>query len=120
MASMGDGPACAPGPASALDHVPYLFRVSASSGSRLFSLVSEGLNEIAMREREREREGEREREEGERERREGERAGSSPGVSHWITCLTCFGFRLSEQLLPRNVKRFRGGLVFKAHRWLYH
>ena len=25
-----------------------------------------------------------------------------------------------EQLLHRNVKRFRGGLVFKAHRWLYH
>ena len=23
------------------------------------------------------------------------------------------------QLLHRNVKRFRGGLVFKAHRWLY-
>ena len=25
-----------------------------------------------------------------------------------------------EQLPHRNVKRFRGGLVFKAHRWLYH
>ena len=25
-----------------------------------------------------------------------------------------------EQLLQRNVKRFRRGLVFKAHRWLYH
>jgi len=24
------------------------------------------------------------------------------------------------QLLSRNVKRFRGGLVFKAHRLLYH
>ena len=24
------------------------------------------------------------------------------------------------QLLHRNVKRFRGGLVFQAHRWLYH
>ena len=24
------------------------------------------------------------------------------------------------QLLHRNVKRFRGGLVFKAHRLLYH
>ena len=23
-------------------------------------------------------------------------------------------------LLPRNVKRFRGGLVFKAHRLVYH
>ena len=27
---------------------------------------------------------------------------------------------LEEQLLRRNVKRFRGGLVFKAHRLLYH
>ena len=27
---------------------------------------------------------------------------------------------LQEQLLSRNVKRFRGGLVFKAHRLLYH
>ena len=26
----------------------------------------------------------------------------------------------SEQLLIRNVERFRGGLVFKAHRLLYH
>jgi len=25
-----------------------------------------------------------------------------------------------EQLFHRNVKRFRGGLVVKAHRWLYH
>jgi len=25
-----------------------------------------------------------------------------------------------EQLLRRNVKRFRGGLIFKAHRRLYH
>jgi len=25
-----------------------------------------------------------------------------------------------EQLLRRNVKRFRGGLVFEAHRLLYH
>ena len=24
------------------------------------------------------------------------------------------------KLLHRNEKRFRGGLVFKAHRWLYH
>jgi len=28
--------------------------------------------------------------------------------------------RKSEQLLRRNVKRFRGGLVFKAHRRVYH
>ena len=27
---------------------------------------------------------------------------------------------IEEQLLGRNVKRFRGGLVFKAHRILYH
>ena len=27
---------------------------------------------------------------------------------------------MREQLLSRNVKRFRGGLVFKAHRLLYH
>jgi len=27
---------------------------------------------------------------------------------------------ISEQLLYRNVQRFRGGLVFKAHRLLYH
>ena len=27
---------------------------------------------------------------------------------------------IEEQLLRRNVKRFRGGLVFKAHRLLYH
>jgi len=26
---------------------------------------------------------------------------------------------IQEQLLRRNVKRFRGGLVFKAHRLLY-
>ena len=25
-----------------------------------------------------------------------------------------------EQLLHRNAKRFRKGLVFKAHRWFYH
>jgi len=27
---------------------------------------------------------------------------------------------IQHQLLHRNVKWFRGGLVFKAHRWLYH
>jgi len=27
---------------------------------------------------------------------------------------------VSEQLLRRNVKRFRGGLVFEAHRLFYH
>jgi len=33
------------------------------------------------------------------------------------------GFRLrraAPHTRSRNVKRFRGGLVFKAHRWLYH
>ena len=29
-------------------------------------------------------------------------------------------FSIQEKLLRRNVKRFRGGLVFKAHRLLYH
>jgi len=29
-------------------------------------------------------------------------------------------FSIEEQLLRRNVKRFRRGLVFKAHRLLYH
>ena len=27
---------------------------------------------------------------------------------------------IEEQLLRRDVKRFRGGLVFKAHRLVYH
>jgi len=30
------------------------------------------------------------------------------------------GISIEEQPLGRNVKRFRGGLVFKAHRLLYH
>ena len=34
--------------------------------------------------------------------------------------LSGFGFRVEEQLLSRNVERFRGGLVFKAHRPFYH
>jgi len=33
----------------------------------------------------------------------------------FVSTSTCAG-----QLLIRNVKRFRGGLVFKAHRLLYH
>ena len=36
------------------------------------------------------------------------------------SCLTADGSRLNRQLLYRNVQRFRGGLVFKAHRLLYH
>ena len=27
---------------------------------------------------------------------------------------------IQELLLSRKVEQFRGGLVFKAHRWLYH
>ena len=34
--------------------------------------------------------------------------------------LACFGVEGLEQLLRRNVQRFRGGLVFKAHRLVYH
>ena len=34
--------------------------------------------------------------------------------------LTFAGLRNEEQLLRRNMKRFRGGLVLKAHRRLYH
>ena len=29
-------------------------------------------------------------------------------------------FSIQEQLLSRNVERFRGGLVFKAHKFSYH
>ena len=36
------------------------------------------------------------------------------------TTLDQVQFSISEQPLGRNVKRFRGGLVFKAHRLLYH
>ena len=28
--------------------------------------------------------------------------------------------RCKEQVLHRNAKRFRGGPMFKAHRWSYH
>ena len=45
---------------------------------------------------------------------------SSTSSSH-STCRQAKGERVNiEQLLRRNVKRFRGGLVFKAHRLLYH
>ena len=33
---------------------------------------------------------------------------------------TLISVSVQEQLLRRNIKRFRGGLVFKAHRRLYH
>ena len=40
----------------------------------------------------------------------------------WIAMLVSSSrlLGLSEQLLRSNVKRFRGGLVFKAHSLLYH
>ena len=34
--------------------------------------------------------------------------------------LCCEKFSIQEQLLRRNVQRFRGGLVFKAYRLVYH
>ena len=39
-------------------------------------------------------------------------------MCHWLWCGV--GGRESGVLLRRNVKRFRGGLVFKAHRLVYH
>jgi len=30
------------------------------------------------------------------------------------------GISIQEEVLSRNVERFRGGFVFKAHRLLYH
>ena len=50
------------------------------------------------------------------------RIGTVAGVAiHLPQCPLCrvWGL-LQQQLLRRNVKRFRGGLVFKAHRLLYH
>ena len=48
--------------------------------------------------------------------------GHVPCFCFWPTCVGCglwgLGFRRSE--VRRTVKRFRGGLVFKAHRLLYH
>jgi hypothetical protein len=34
--------------------------------------------------------------------------------------VTPYGFGWEENLLHRNEEQFRGGLVFKAHSWLYH
>jgi len=34
--------------------------------------------------------------------------------------LTSLQFSIQEQLLYRDVQQFRGGLVLKAHRLLYH
>jgi len=39
----------------------------------------------------------------------------SPSASN-----TACEFSMSEQPLRRNLQRFRGGLVFKAHRRVYH
>ena len=59
--------------------------------------------------------------------REREREGSTstgPPPSCWFAKMSCARAntkrQCGEQLLSRNVKRFRGGLVFKAHRLLYH
>jgi hypothetical protein len=41
-------------------------------------------------------------------------------VAVTATTITCPGFSIQEQQLRRNVKRFWRGLVFKAHRLLYH
>ena len=44
------------------------------------------------------------------------------GVSphFWLSIRTTTWQKCEEQLLRRNVKRFRGGLVFKARRLVYH
>jgi len=42
------------------------------------------------------------------------------GTSHRLSEDGSVQFSISEQLLYRNVQRFRGGLVFKAHRLVYH
>ena len=42
------------------------------------------------------------------------------GGVHLFEALDQAVFSIQEQLLRRNVKRFRGGLVFKAHRLVYH
>ena len=51
-----------------------------------------------------------------------ERAGGDTHVKRRRRLLTlrAVQFSIEEQLLRRNVKRFRGWLVFKAHRRLYH
>ena len=84
------------------------------------------------RRRKREREGWRERErEGERGRdRDGEREGAPGGPRLGFSAAKTYNFEVSphrsvlfsieEQLLRRNVERFRGGIVCKAHRLLYH
>jgi hypothetical protein len=48
----------------------------------------------------------------------------APELRHQDLHLGCrnlgYGLSILEQLLHRIVKRFRGGLVFEAHRLLYH
>jgi len=45
---------------------------------------------------------------------------SRPPIESKLTDLVSAQSSIQEQILSRNVKRFRGGLVFKAHRLLYH
>jgi len=47
-------------------------------------------------------------------------AASSAPPPPAATCCSWFRVQIEEHLLQRNVKRFRGGLVFKAHRLVYH
>jgi len=41
-------------------------------------------------------------------------------LAHSRRSESAFVFSIKEQLLRRNMYRFRGGLVFKAHRLVYH
>jgi len=74
------------------------------------------------RELESEREGVRERErEREKERAsERERETASAGTTTSRVRVGAAHPQTLSQLLYRNVKRFRGGLVFKAHSLLYY
>ena len=79
------------------------------------------LPEVGGRARETEREREREREGG-----EGYRGlGGGPAAAARIPTVhehhpPVHSTKSQEQLLRRNVKRFRGRLEFKAHRRVYH
>ena len=62
--------------------------------------------------------------------RDGEREGAPGGPRLGFSAAKTYNFEVSphrsvlfsieEQLLRRNVERFRGGIVWKAHRLLYH
>ena len=57
------------------------------------------------------------------EKRLESRRSSMPLPPAWRLCdsISCGQeFSIEEQLLRRNVNRFRGGLVFKAHRLVYY